>query len=57
MDDLIKTEYVEGSDVEKVKRMFIDVKITQEYNNQKLTYDTTFLLGDTNVKNNNQGCE
>ena len=57
MDDLIKTEYVEGSDVEKVNRRFIDVKITQEYNNQKLTYDTTFLLGDTNVKNNNQGRE
>ena len=39
----IKVTYDEGHDVEMTRRGFMNVKIQQEYNNQRLEYDTTFI--------------
>ena len=49
-NDYIKTEYDEGHDVEKTKRGFLDVKISQEYNGVRLDYETTFLSKEISEK-------
>lgn len=42
MNDSIKVQYIDSSDVELTKRGFIKVKIVQEYNNDKSEYTTMF---------------
>lgn len=39
----IKITYDEGHDVEMTKRGFMNVKIKQEFDGNRLEYDTTFV--------------
>lgn len=41
-NDSIKVQYIDSSDVELTKRGFMEVKIVQEYNNDKSEYTTMF---------------
>lgn len=53
-DELIKTQYYDGHDVDMTRRGFMDVKIKTEYANQTNEYMTTFIsksVSDTFNKN------
>ncbi len=52
MIDSIKVQYIDSSDVELTKRGFMEVKIVQEYNNDKSEYTTMFQ---TNTNNKEEG--
>lgn len=51
-NDSIKVQYIDSSDVELTKRGFMEVKIVQEYNNDKSEYITMFQ---TNTNNKEEG--
>lgn len=51
-NDSIKVQYIPSSDVELTKRGFMEVKIVQEYNNDKSKYTTMFQ---TNTNNKEEG--
>lgn len=48
MIDSIKVQYIDSSDVELTKRGFMEVKIVQEYNNDKSEYTTMFQTNTNN---------
>lgn len=54
MNDLVKVQYIDSSDVELTKRGFMEVKIVQEYNNDKSEYTTMFQT-QTNTNNKEEG--
>ena len=53
-NDSIKVQYIPSSDVELTKRGFMEVKIVQEYNNDKSEYTTMFQT-QTNTNNKEEG--
>lgn len=42
MTESVKVQYISSPDVELIKRGFMEVKIVQEYNNDKSEYTTMF---------------
>lgn len=54
-NELVKTTFDNGHDVEMTKRGLMNVHIKQEYNGQTLEYDTSFSVNRDTPKNTFEG--
>ena len=54
MNDSVKVQYIDSPDVELIKRGFMEVKIVQDYNNDKSEYTTMFQTNNNKEEGENE---